>query len=162
MSSEDRKEYFRSHRQTQRKTKNLENIISTLASPQKRKVIRNVSGNINLAEVVAFTGSISFCEGIACQAIMSHLKELCKRSSFTKFHILLNNLFSDHFDDGECLRWLAHKLGNITCKKVLKNITVIISKQQEAEMKLIGRQFTICGSNASFLLMAKMEGTWLI
>ena len=69
-----------------------------------------MSGNINLAEVVAFTGSNSFYEGIACQAIMSHLKELWKRCSFTKFHILLNDLFSDHFDDGEFLRWLAHKL----------------------------------------------------
>ena len=39
----DRKDYFRMYKQRPCKVSNLENIISNLASPQKRKVVHKVS-----------------------------------------------------------------------------------------------------------------------
>ena len=108
IDSVDRKDYFRLYKQRQRKTANLENIKSNLASPQKQKVIHNVSHS--LGEIVAFTDSNSISVARIFQGFISHLQKLWKKGAFTEFHKLLDELFSDHLHDEGFLRWLAGKL----------------------------------------------------
>ena len=108
IDSVDRKDYFRLYKQRQRKTANLENIMSNLASPQKRKVIHNVSHS--LGEIVAFTDSNCIYVAKIFQGFISHLQKLWKKGAFTEFHKLLDELFSDHLHNEEFLRWLAGKL----------------------------------------------------
>ena len=86
---------WKTYKESQRKSANLENIIKLLSSPIKRdvfkKVINKNSKTVN--EILAYTTWDTTYEAKVCQAFLTELKELNRLKRFRTFHRRLNSLF---------------------------------------------------------------------
>ena len=103
---------WKTYKESQRKSANLENIIKSLSSPIKRdifkKVINKNSKTVN--EILAYTTLDTTYEAKVCQAFLTELKELNRLKRFCTFHQRLNSVIHDQLDDENFLARLAEKL----------------------------------------------------
>jgi len=92
---------WKSYKETQQKSANLENIIPSLSSPVKRSVFKIlVNNNSKTVDVVlTYTNASSIYEAKVCQAFLGELKELNRLKRYRTFNLQLNKVFSEQLED---------------------------------------------------------------
>ena len=104
---------WRTLKETQRKTKSLENIIQMLPSPVKRNTIKTVVGKHNktVDEILKYTKSSGIYEAKMCQSLLNESSHLHNSKRYSVFHEKLHVLFGEQLNDENSLKWITDKLG---------------------------------------------------
>ena len=101
----ERTAYWRDYKVVQRKSLNLEKIVQSLSSPIKHRVCENLfpnsKDNVN-----------TYYDGIICEGIMKHLKELWDNKKYMQFHKLLYAVCGEELlvNDERFSVWLCGRL----------------------------------------------------
>ena len=101
---------WQNYRASVNKTAKLENIIQSLSSPVKKKVVKSVQSNFFLAEIFVHTDADSIYEAKVTSLLNKHLKALNLQKTCASFHSLLDKIFGLQLQDENFLNWLASRL----------------------------------------------------
>ena len=87
----------RTSKETQRKIKNLKNIIQTLSSPVKQSVIKTVAGKHQktVDEILTYTKSSDIYKAKMCQELLNKISHLHTSKRYSIFHEKLHVFFGE-------------------------------------------------------------------
>ena len=105
------RQYWKDYKYRKRKSERLEQIITSMKSPARKKVLSDVVKRAPLDEILTYTASKDTHEAKVVESVINRLKTLNAEKKYSAFYQLINTFFCNEMEDVSFRKWLCSKIG---------------------------------------------------